>query len=59
MCVCVCVCVCKVCSNDASQNMGFDEVKAEEALSRYGSVQSAVDALLAGKGLYQHVVLAS
>ena len=53
------MCVCKVCSNDASQNMGFDEVKAEEALSRYGSVQSAVDALLAGKGLYQHVVLAS
>ena len=33
-----------------SQNMGFDEGKAEEALLQFGSVQSAVDAILAGRG---------
>ena len=31
--------------------MGFDLRKAEEALTQYGTVNSAVDALLAGKGI--------
>lgn len=40
------------CTDLNPQNMGFEEGKAAEALAQFGSVQTAVDALLAGKGAH-------
>ena len=44
-----------MCTSSVFQEMGFTRHQAEAAIKKYGTVQAALDSLLAGVGKYLHL----